>query len=36
MGAGRGLPGRDRPERTETVYERDHTRVTRLFFLRTR
>ena len=32
MGAGRGLPGRDRPERTESVYESDHTRVTRLFF----
>ena len=31
MGAGRGLPGRDRPERTETVHESDHTRVTRLF-----
>ena len=32
MGAGRGLPDRDRPERTETVHGSDQTRVTRLFF----
>jgi signal transduction histidine kinase len=28
---GEVLPGRDRPDRAETVHESDHTRVTRLF-----
>ncbi len=32
MGAGRGVPDRDRPERAGTVSETDHTQVTRLSF----
>ena len=31
METGEVLPGRDRPDRAETVHESDHTRVSRLF-----